>query len=193
MNRYTRTLSDGRSLLIREAQPGDAPSLLHHIANVGGESEFLAFGPGEFTPTVEEEEAILASFRDTHNQVYLIGLIDDGIVGHLSFSAGRRPRVRHSGEFSMSVRKTFWGLGIGSHLIDTMIDWAKRNGIVKKINLRVRTDNHRAIALYLHKGFVVEGTITREIFHKGMFRDHYAMGLAIGDWSDTDAPSPSPT
>ncbi len=83
-----------------------------------------------------------------------MGLVDGAIVSTLSFSAGSRPRLRHSGEFGMSVRKAYWGLGTGSLMLDTLLDWARGTGIVTKINLRVRTDNQRAIALYRRKGFV---------------------------------------
>ena len=79
----------------------------------------------------------------------------------------------------MSVRKQYWGLGIGSLMLDALIAWARDTQIIKKINLRVRTDNQRAIALYERKGFVFEGTIRREIFLDGKFFDHHWMGLEL--------------
>ena len=109
----------------------------------------------------------------------MLGLIEDKIVASLVFSAGHRPRIRHSGEFGMSVRKRYWGLGIGSSMLDALIDWARDMQIVKKINLRVRTDNERAIALYERKGFVIEGTIHKQIFLDGAYFDHYWMGLEL--------------
>jgi RimJ/RimL family protein N-acetyltransferase len=50
---------------------------------------------------------------------------------------------------------------------------------VKKINLRVRTDNERAIVLYERNGFVIEGTIRKEIFLDGEYFDHHWMGLEL--------------
>jgi len=41
------------------------------------------------------------------------------------------------------------------------------------------TDNPRAIALYQHKGFVIEGTIRKGIFLDGEYFDHYYMGLEL--------------
>jgi RimJ/RimL family protein N-acetyltransferase len=172
-------LKDGRVLLIREAAVADALALLDYVEAVSGESDFLTFGPGEFELTAAEEENVLRQYRYADNQLYIVGLVDDTIVAALSFSAGRRPRVRHSGDFGMSVRKQYWGYGIGAFMLDTLIDWAKGTGIVKKINLRVRTDNQRAINLYQRKGFVIEGTIRREIFLYGQYFDHHWMGLNI--------------
>src|SRR5215475_10377994 len=163
-------LRDGRVLIIREAGPEDARDLLDYVERVSGESDFLAFGPGEFELTQAEEEDFLRKCRDSEHELYIIGLVDETIVGGLAFSAGRRPRVRHSGELSMSVRKDYWGLGVGSSMLDALLDWARKNRILK-INLRVRTDNHRAIRLYERKGFVHEGTIRREIFFAGNYFD----------------------
>lgn len=172
-------LKDGRVLVIREAAVEDARAVLDYIKGISGESDYLSFGPGEFELSVPEEEEYLRKCRDSDNQLYLLGLIDDMVVSTLTFSAGRRPRVRHSGEFGMSVRKRCWGFGIGSLMLDTLIDWAKDTGIIKKINLRVRTDNQRAIQLYEGKGFVREGTIRMEMFLDGKYYDHHWMGLVL--------------
>ena len=172
-------LKDGRVLVIREAAVEDARAVLDYIKGISGESDYLSFGPGEFELSVPEEEEYLRKCRDSDNHLYLLGLIDDMVVSTLTFSAGRRPRVRHSGEFGMSVRKRCWGFGIGSLMLDTLIDWAKDTGIIKKINLRVRTDNQRAIQLYEGKGFVREGTIRMEMFLDGKYYDHHWMGLVL--------------
>jgi RimJ/RimL family protein N-acetyltransferase len=172
-------LRNGRVLLIREAVPQDARAVLEYIQAISGESDFLTFGPGEFELTEAEEESILRRYRASEDRLYLLGLVGDMIVSTLSFSAGRRPRVRHSGEFSMSVRKPYWGLGIGSWMLDTLIDWARATQTIKKINLRVRTDNQRAILLYEGRGFVHEGTICKEILLDGRYYDLYWMGLEL--------------
>ncbi|NIS80655.1 MAG: GNAT family N-acetyltransferase [Anaerolineales bacterium] len=172
-------LEDNRVLQIREAVVEDARAVLEYVEGVSSESDFLTFGPGEFELTEREEEEFLRKCLASDNQLFILGTIDDTIVATLNFSAGHRPRVRHSGEFGMSVRKQYWGLGIGSLMVDTFIDWARDTQIVKKINLRVRTDNHRAILLYERKGFVKEGTIHKEIFLDGKYFDHHWMGLEL--------------
>ncbi len=172
-------LKNGLVLLIREALGEDARAVLDYVEEISGESDFLSFSPGELELTEAEEENFLRNYRDSDNQLYILGLIDNMIVSTLGFSAGRRPRVRHSGEFGMAVRKQYWDLGIGSLMLDTLIHWARATRVVKKINLRVRTDNQRAIALYKRKGFVIEGTISREIFLNGKYFDHHWMGLEL--------------
>ena len=173
------TLRSGRTLLIREASPHDAPELLAYVEAVSSESDFLTFGPGEFELTVDEEETVLIRFHEADNRIYLVGQVDGAIVSTLNFGAGSRPRTRHSGEFGMSVRRAYWGLGIGALMLDAFLEWARGTGVVTKVNLRVRTDNERAIALYRSKGFVLEGTIHQEIYLDGVYYDHHWLGLVL--------------
>lgn len=171
-------LKNGQVLVIREAEMQDARALLEYVERISGESDFLTFGPGEFELTEAQEEEYLRTCRASDRQLYLLGLIDDAVVSTLTFAAGRRPRVRHSGEFGMSVRKQAWGLGIGSLMLDALIAWAREAAIVK-IDLRVLTDNQRAIRLYERKGFAIEGTLRKQIYLDGVYFDHYWMGLEL--------------
>ena len=172
-------LENGSVLVIREAAAEDARAVLDYVERVSGESDFLTFGPGEFDFTEMQERDFLNECRNSDNQIYIIGLIDDTIVSTLSFSGGRRARLRHSGQFGMSVCKKHWKHGIGSLMLDALVDWARENEIVTKINLLVRTDNHRAINLYRRRGFVHEGTIRKEIRIDGTYYDQHWMGLEL--------------
>ena len=172
-------LEDGRALWIREAGPEDAPAVLAYLEEISGQSDFLTFGPGELEITEPEEREFLHKCRVSANDLFILGLVDDAIVGTLSFSAGHRPRLRHRGEVGISVRKDLWGLGIGALMLDALVDWARGTQVVKKIDLRVRTDNRRAIRLFERTGFVREGTLRKEIFLNGEYFDHYWMGLEL--------------
>ena len=56
---------------------------------------------------------------------------------------------------------------------------AEGGGVVRKLNLRVRADNARAIALYERLGFAVEGRATRDVLIDGEFHDCLVMGRAV--------------
>jgi RimJ/RimL family protein N-acetyltransferase len=174
-----KVTKDGRALLIREAEGDDAGAVLAYIDLISRETDFLTFGPGEFSLTREEERDYLEKCRCAENCLYLLALAEGNIVGTLTFQAGTRARVRHAGEFGISVLKAYRGVGIGSVLIDSLLEWARNTGVIRKINLRVRADNHRAIGLYERKGFVVEGTLRKEIFLDGVYYDNLWMGLEI--------------
>lgn len=172
-------LKNGRFVIIREADPSDAKELLVFVNRVGGESDYLAFGAGEFELTEAEEADFLSKCNAAETHIYLVAVIADEIIGTLHFSTARRDRFRHSGELGMSVSKQHWGQGIGSRLVEVLLEWAKQTNIVKKVNLRVRTDNQRAIQLYKSKGFQAEGTLSNEMYVGGSYYDLYAMGLNL--------------
>ena len=179
MNPRTIALRDGRTLLIRVAVPDDAAAILVYLEAVSGESDFLTFGPGEFELDEAQEAAYLRHAQAAPDQLYIIGTIDGEIIASLTFSLGRRQRTRHSGEFALAVRAACWGLGIGALMLDALKDWARANGTVRKIALKVRTDNARGIALYRRLGFVTEGTLRREICVDGVYYDLLYMGLQL--------------
>jgi RimJ/RimL family protein N-acetyltransferase len=175
----TFTLDDGSALVIRVGVPEDAAAMLAYLECVSGESDFLTFGPGEFEMTEAQEAAHLAAVYKAPDHLHIVAMQADAIVACLTFGTGRRQRVRHHGELAISVRQSHWGRRIGALLMDTLIDWARTTGSIRKISLRVRTDNARGIALYREKGFVVEGTLRREICVDGKYFDLLYMGLLL--------------
>jgi RimJ/RimL family protein N-acetyltransferase len=59
------------------------------------------------------------------------------------------------------------------------IGWARASDRVEKIELRVRSTNPRAIALYESLGFVHEGLLKRRIRLTNGFADDICMALFV--------------
>ncbi|SHK01153.1 GNAT family N-acetyltransferase [Paramaledivibacter caminithermalis] len=172
-------LKDGKIMIVREGNGKDADRVLQYIKRVACESDNLTFGEGEFNTTLEEEVRFIEECRKSKNSLFLIAEYRGEIISCLTFSGGNRSRIKHYGEFGITVLKKYWGLGVGKTLINCLIKWAKDSGIIRKINLKVKADNTKAIALYTKLGFVKEGAISRFFYHKGEFHDVYVMGLEI--------------
>lgn len=173
-------LSGGQTLVIRSADEDDAASVIEYSKAVSLESDYLSWGPGDFTITEPAERTMLREYAGSANRLGLLGLVDETIVSLVMFTGGGRPRIRHFGEFGLTVRRALWGQGIAGLMLDTLITWADTSGVVTKINLRVRTDNRRAIDLYERKGFLREGTMRRDMVVDGRHYDHHVMGLVVG-------------
>jgi len=172
-------LKNGDSVVIKEARGSDANKLLEYVNKISSESDFLTFGQGEFIKSIEQEEKFLENTYKQNNSIYIIAKIGEKIVGSLNFSAGSRPRIVHTGEFSVSVLKEYWENGIGTELIRYLIEWSKQSGLIRKINLIVRNDNFSAIHVYKKLGFTEEGVITRNLQINGIFYDASLMGFTI--------------
>lgn len=128
---------------------------------------------------MEKERAFLQQGVQTPTSLYLLAEVAGEIAGTLTFSTGKRPRLQHAGEFGITIVRKYWNGGIGSQMLAFLIAWARQNGTIRKINLRVRVDNLAAIHLSEKYGFVQEGRLTREFFLHGQFIDAYLMGLQL--------------
>ena len=174
----------GSPIIVRRPSADDAPAVLRYLRRVGAESEFLSFGAEGPPITEPEERAFLADARTAENAIAIVAEQNDQIVGMVTFKGGNRARTRHVGEFGISVARSAQGVGLGRRLMELLIAWAQAGATVRKINLVVRVDNDRAIALYESLGFVVEGRRSRDMLIEGVFHDSLIMGLAI------DPPTP---
>jgi RimJ/RimL family protein N-acetyltransferase len=172
-------LRDGREVLIRRAEPDDAGALLAYLGRVGGETINLTFGAEGPGLTEAEEREYLTRVAASDNSLAIVATVGDEIVGSLTFDGGRRTRLRHVGEFGISVAQAYAGQGIGKALIEYMLAWAERGGVVRKINLKVRVDNAPAIGLYERMGWVTEGRTTRDTLIEGGFNDCLMMGRDV--------------
>lgn len=172
-------LKSGKPIIVREGNGNDASRVIDYMEKVSCESSYLTFGEGEFNTKVEEEASFIEACKKFKNSLFLIAEYQGDIIGCLTFSGGNRLRIRHYGEFGVTVLKKYWGKGVGKILIKYLIQWARDSHIIRKINLKVRADNVRAIRLYRRLGFVMEGNIPRFFYHKDRFYDIYIMGLKI--------------
>ncbi|KNF09454.1 acetyltransferase, GNAT family [Gottschalkia purinilytica] len=170
---------NNKKIIIRKAIKSDAKNIIEYINRIAGESDFLTFGLGEFNTTVKEEECFIEDALKKKNTLLIVAEINGQIIGNLNFSGGLRQRNAHIGEFGVSVLKEYWGNGIGEELIKYLINWSKDTNIIRKINLRVRSDNERAIYLYRKLGFYEEGILKRNFLIDDKFYDSLLMGLLI--------------
>jgi RimJ/RimL family protein N-acetyltransferase len=172
-------LRDGRTVRIRRAEPDDAAAVLAYLHRVGGETINLTFGAEGPGISEEEEREYLTRVAASDNSLAIVAVVGDEIVGSLTFDGGRRPRMRHAGEFGISVLQAYAGQGVGKALLEYLIGWAERGGVVRKINLKVRADNAPAIRLYERMGWVHEGRTTRDTLIDGEFNDCLLMGREV--------------
>jgi len=171
-------MKDGRVLTIRNAEVADAAAMVDYVNMVSGESDNLSFGQGEFGISVEDEMKYVAGLNDGNFNFMLLGTVDGKIVTMASISRPHRPRVKHIGDFGISVAKEYWGLGIGRQMCLATINRARRVG-VSKIDLKVRVDNLNAIALYESVGFRHEGITTRALKIGDQYFSNLMMGIEL--------------
>ncbi|MGB3367405.1 MAG: GNAT family N-acetyltransferase [Acidaminobacteraceae bacterium] len=155
---------DIQGYIIREAVPEDASRLIDYLKIISFESDNLSFEPSEMDITVEDEAEFIKNVAQSSNQYLIIAELKGRIIGNLTFTSGTQEELVHMGELEISVLKKYWRNGIAFELISNLIQWAKDNGKITKLNLQVRSDNKSAITLYRKLGFEIEKFTTRTFF-----------------------------
>ena len=137
--------------VIERARAEDGAALLQYLKIIGGETNNLSFGPEGVPLSVEAKEAYLRAQEGSADNVQYLARADGEIIGTASLN--RKPnRMRHRGEFGISLKKAWWGCGAASALAEAILAFARENGF-EQLNLEVRGDNARAIRLYEKLGF----------------------------------------
>ncbi|KAF2958245.1 GCN5 family acetyltransferase [Thermotoga sp. Ku-13t] len=164
---------------IRWVRLSDAPQLVAFKKAVTSESPFLLTHPDEVEDVFEARRFISIYLTDDR-RIFLVAEYQGEIVGMITLAGSSRRKILHKAELGISVRKPYWGKGIGSALISEALRIAKQKGF-KKIQLEVMEHNERAIRLYKKFGFEVEGRKKKAICMDGQYFDLLVMGKWLED------------
>lgn len=167
-------------IIIREAEPSDAEGIIAYVQRLSEEPvSNIVISPGEFTPSITDEERILSEFAASENSIFLIAETDGKIVGTLNCRGSTRKAIRHVVTLGMSVDQDWRGQGIGTLLMANIIEWATGTGFIKRIELMVFERNEIAIHLYRKFGFEIEAKHRRAIYRDGVYLDNLTMALLL--------------
>lgn len=172
-------LKNCKTAILRSPIKEDAQAMIDYLNIIGGESDFITFGKNEFSMSVDAEQDYIERINSMDNSKNVLIIIENEIVGIASITSVQKERMKHNGTLGISIRKKYWGIGLGSEIMNYLIDWAKSNKITKKINLLVREDNIRGVKLYEKFGFEKEGLLKKDICVNGVYYNTIAMGLYI--------------
>lgn len=168
-----------KEIKICKAVPEDAEQIIECLKIVGGETDNLTFGSEGLPVSVEDEKKYLESLTGSHTSAMFVAKKDGKIVGTASFNGNAMERIKHRGEFGISVMKKEWGNGIGSLLLENVINFARNEARAEIISLEVRCDNTRAIKLYQKYGFETIGNFRGFFKIDGKYVDFALMNLYL--------------
>lgn len=162
-----------RDILIRGMEPED----LSDLTEVWNQPQVI-WGTLQLPFTsVETRRARNAAIGANHTR--LVAVIDGKVVGLISLQRFENRRA-HVGAIGMGVHDAYAGRGVGSALMAAAVDLADRWLNLKRLELQVWADNHRAIALYERFGFEREGLLRAEGFRDGAYADSLTMARLHG-------------
>ncbi|MBR4473171.1 MAG: GNAT family N-acetyltransferase [Oscillospiraceae bacterium] len=153
----TITLKDGRECVLRNGTESDGQAAYDNFMLTHEQTDYLLSYPDENSLSPEEESRFLKAKTESKNEMELLAEVDGIIAGLAGIEAvGSKYKVRHRAELGISIDQAFWGLGIGSALMDACIECAGLAGY-EQLELNVAAENDRAMSLYRKKGFTEFG------------------------------------
>jgi ribosomal protein S18 acetylase RimI-like enzyme len=172
-------LKSGEMLTLRKPCVEDAKNMIDYLNTIGGESDNLLFGKGEFRLNGEQEAEYIRNSLTDENGLMILGIIDGSIVSISTINSLGRKRIAHYSDLSISVKKDYWRKGIGSAVMEELIRFAAENKTIQYISLGVRAENTHAIHLYEKYGFRKVGCHKNYFNINGCYYDEILMDLDL--------------
>ncbi len=157
-------------ILIRRAEPGDAPALTHlfsHRESIRGTLGMPYPEERFWRSRLENADA---------GTIHLVAEAENQLLGLGSLHTDPlSPRRRHAAELGLVVDPGFHRKGVGRALLEALVDLADNWLNLRRIELTVHGDNAAAIRLYERFGFQREGLHRDYAFRDGAFADALCM------------------
>lgn len=183
-------LRDDRVVIICPAVPDDAETILNYMSLGLPEcTDYVRIEPDEFGMSVKQERDWIVAQKHASGAIVLLAKAANEVIGMLDCDSSSRRQIAHVGEIGMAVRKTYWGSGLGSAMMTSLINWAQAHPVLEMLQLSVFADNHRAIGLYRKFDFVEAGRLPqRTKFGPGEYKDDVIMYRRVDACSEGGQP-----
>ena len=174
------TLRDGTNVFLRPEKKSDLAMLKDMFRSLSNASK-------RFLTAEVTEERIEGWIKnlDYEKALPILSVItaQDGyerIISTASLGFDDSDYYKHKTEFGITVHDDYQNLGLGTIVTKHMIDIARKMGL-KKMYLRVQTDNERAIHVYKKCGFHIEGKLEMEYWNyiSKTYGDDYQMAILL--------------
>lgn len=121
-------------------------------------------------------QAFLDALSEPGTGAFVVKRTDGLVAGH-----GICRSISDEGEIlNLAIEPALRGLGLGSHLLDSMLGWLAARG-ARAVFLEVRRSNQAAVRLYQKAGFATSGV--RRAYYRLPVEDALTMGLDMSSWN----------
>jgi len=177
MQRKTFTAKNGRKVVIRPPRWADLEDLMEYINSLVDEKVEILLTK----KVTREEEAEWLAKRlisiDKGDVIHVVAEVDGEVVAGAEV-AKRKHRMSHVGMLGIGIKSPFRGIGIGTFIMNTLIEESKKAGL-KVLVLDVFDTNNTAKELYEKIGFKEVGKVPKGIYKDGKYIDLVRMALEL--------------
>lgn len=135
------------------AEPADAAKVLSLLRLLQVESKMFSVTKGFEQLTVAEEQHNLAQINNTTDNLILLAWDQDEPIGIATVA--RTSSEQRTGEVGIAIQKNYWHQGLGTAMMDEIVNWGQNFSSLDKLTLTVVDNNINAIKLYQKVGFTI--------------------------------------
>ena len=161
-------MADTSTTIIRPVSEDDAPGIWRITRQQGVIETILALPSDRLQQRID---TLAGLTTDDH---WFVAEQNGEIIGLAGLHVGQG-RLRHSGHVFLFVARETQRQGIGTRLLEALLDVADNWLMLRRVELTVFASNIRAKALYERLGFVVEGLRKMSVISEGQLHDEYLM------------------
>jgi len=163
------------SFTIRQAREEDLTGLVGAIRQAIGGGGYVR---AETVADVVDNEGVLLRHNEIESRIFFVATVDSEVVGWVHLRHVDLAKLSHTAQLTVGVLEEYRGHGIGSHLLERGLEWAKQHGF-EKIENALPATNEKAIEFLEDRGFEVEAV--REDHYKldGSYVDEVMMATKL--------------
>jgi RimJ/RimL family protein N-acetyltransferase len=129
--------------------------------------------------TLDSTKEYLKNILENDGSFVLLCINEDSIIGSIDVVRKKRLEECHVADIGMCIKKEYRNKGIGTKLLQEMIEICREEKKIKKIELDVFSNNVAGKKLYEKVGFEYEGRRKRSIIKDNKKIDLIMMGKEI--------------
>ncbi|MEK6848576.1 MAG: GNAT family N-acetyltransferase [Nanoarchaeota archaeon] len=168
-------------ILIRKAKPGDEIGIAQ-IRKEGLIRKNWLYTGGNKAPSKEKIKKMRKDLSTKNPENICLVAVDksrEKIIGSIFGGFKKDGRLRHRIELGWGVHPDYQGRGIGTRLLETMLQQAKKKGF-KRAEAEMAIENIASWKLALKFGFKIEGVKKRALLtDDNRYIDTYIVGKLI--------------
>lgn len=180
-NLLTVRLKNNRQIIIRKLEKKDVDGVWQNFNDVVAEKIYLPV----YTPVFSKWEKTNWFKEMFHGDNFCLVAIDlkqfpeKQVVGQITVEDIPWEAGDHVGQLGIIVKNNYRNQGLGYHLIQTAIDYARNIG-KKKLILSTLASNERGVHLYNKCGFIQIGRYAKQYLILDKYEDEILMENWIG-------------
>lgn len=168
-----------QSILIRESTLKDAEQLLALKLGYLKDTNTIPLFDYEYSNTIKEESELIQNLHQQPNSLLLVVESEGNIIGNIDLTGSWRKKMQHTAMIGMGIHTKWQNQGIGTFLIQNVLEWSKENELLRVVWLEVYATNIAGISLYKKMGFKESGNIENFFLEEEKYIDKITMVINL--------------